>query len=486
MELYFTDLVLLIGTNPLPNYIALKYFIKENKCLKKIWMICSEKNQNINQTSTEKYALNLKELVLEEMNFINSSQDTSFGSILNVPKIEFPEIIYIKDIGDKKTIERQLEKIAENQKNSKLHLFFTGGSKAMSVYSYYYLKEKFKYKFSASYLSARNSEIIFDDENDVKINVTDKIKINFDDLIKLHGFKEKDSLKNNYSNDNFKEVVKQFGKLIENDELDDFYSKIGGYCRNIFKPDGKFKLIKNILKNIEKDDSDILKAAKIQECSEEVKSSAEIKFKSDEEKNKYINKVNILKNLLIYTPNKAFMQLINSFPEENRIYSYDSSGKPEFKTKIKYENYKDAAEFMDGFWFEQYLGKIIKENFKNNFDEILFNKKIYKNSDNSSNNFELDIVLIKGYQLIGVSCTIADKKELCKTKGFEIILRTRQVGGSEAKGILITGADEENVDKIQSELILETGTVKKNILVIGKDDWKENSIKENIQEFIMN
>jgi len=495
MVLDFTNLILLIGTNPLPNYIASKYFIEENKYLEKIWMICSEENQNINQTSTKKYALNLKELILKENASCGLMSDTlTDNTPANISKIECPEIIYIKNIGDRKTIEQQLEKIVENETNKKLHLFFTGGSKAMSVYSYYYLKEKFKNNFSASYLSARDFKIIFDNEENIGENRINKIKINFDDLIKLHGFNEKNTDKKNDDNSGFEEVIKKFCELIENDELNEYYCNTGGYSRDVFKPNIDNKIIKKIFNNIEKDDSDLLKIAKSdrssEEIKEEIKNLADIKFKTDEEKNKYIDKFNtnvsILKKFLNFTPNKVFMKLIKSLPKENIIYCNNINDKSEFQTKIGYENYKKTVNFLDGFWLEQYVGKIIKENFKNNYDEILFNKEIYKNSDNIANNFELDVVLIKGCQLTGISCTTAKKKELCKTKGFEIILRTRQIGGSEAKAILITGADEENVNKIQSELILETGTVKKNILVIGKDDWKENKIKEKIQEFIIN
>jgi hypothetical protein len=203
MKLDFTDLALLIGTNPLPNYIASKYFIEENKYLKKIWLICSEENLNINQNSTGKYAANLKELLLKE--------EASSDCINGTQKIEFPEIIYIEDIGSKKIIEKQLEKIVKDSKNRKLHLFFTGGSKAMSAYSYFYLKEKFTNKFSASYLSARDFKIMFDDEENITENIANKIKINFNDLIKLHGFEKREIKKKMIFLLNLKNLLKKLG-----------------------------------------------------------------------------------------------------------------------------------------------------------------------------------------------------------------------------------------------------------------------------------
>jgi hypothetical protein len=240
--------------------------------------------------------------------------------------------------------------------------------------------------------------------------------------------------------------------------------------------------MEKIFSNIIKEDSDILKAAASDKCLEE----EENKIKTDEDKLTFNKKVNIFKKILNYNPNETFMEVIDSFPEDYKIYRYDNSNKPNFQTKIGYKKYKKAVDFLDGLWLEQYVGKIIKKYFENDFDEILFNQKPYKNSDDPNNNFELDVVLIKGCQLIGISCTTAERKDLCKIKGFEIILRTRQIGGTETKAILITGANEEIVKKLQAELILETGTVKKNIIVIGKNDWEENKLKEKIKEFILN
>ncbi len=38
----FTDLVLIMGSKSLPNYVALTYFLQKNKQLKRIWIFCSD------------------------------------------------------------------------------------------------------------------------------------------------------------------------------------------------------------------------------------------------------------------------------------------------------------------------------------------------------------------------------------------------------------------------------------------------------------
>lgn len=41
----FEHLILLIGTNPLPNYVVAEYFLKNNPDLKTVWLVYSEANR---------------------------------------------------------------------------------------------------------------------------------------------------------------------------------------------------------------------------------------------------------------------------------------------------------------------------------------------------------------------------------------------------------------------------------------------------------
>ena len=443
MLLNFSDLILLIGTNPLPNYVATKYFIKENSNLKRIWMICSEERQQENQKSTKEYAEALKKILKDN-------------------KLEFPNLFFVSDIGSKTSVEEALDILIEQIGNCNVHLSFTGGTKAMSTYSYSYLKSEIK-DFSASYLSARSFKIKFDDGT-VSENLKDIIKILFDDLLKLHLFENKEEKNDVY--ENFNNVTNKFQELIEHNKIDNFYSREGGFCRDIFKID-KDKDLTKIFKNM----SEFAEAASNESVLEE--SLGKI---SNENKKR---RAKILKNILNYEPNVEFKSIIDAFPKEYRIYK---NGK--FNEKIAKDNYKKAVKFMDGFWLERYVGKLIENNLEDKFDEILFNQKPCK-TDDEANNFELDIVLMKGYQLIGVSCTTSKIKSICKEKGFEIILRTRQIGGEEAKAVLITRADENKVNSLQSELVLNTGTTQKNILVLGESDWKKQELIKKIEGFCL-
>jgi hypothetical protein len=99
--------------------------------------------------------------------------------------------------------------------------------------------------------------------------------------------------------------------------------------------------------------------------------------------------------------------------------------------------------------------------------------------------FELDIIILNGYHLTGISCTVSSDKQSCKSRGFEIILRTRQIGGDEARAILITRSNRNQTKILQNELAYETGGNLQNILVLGIDDLRQEEIYlRKIEKFV--
>ena len=92
-------------------------------------------------------------------------------------------------------------------------------------------------------------------------------------------------------------------------------------------------------------------------------------------------------------------------------------------------------------------------------------------SDASVKPFELDVVAVLGYQIVVVSCTLASKHALVKQKGMEAILRMRQLGGIEARAIVLCGASQEAQQLIQAELKEETGHSSLSLEIWGKDTW---------------
>ena len=87
--------------------------------------------------------------------------------------------------------------------------------------------------------------------------------------------------------------------------------------------------------------------------------------------------------------------------------------------------------------------------------------------------FELDVVAVLGYQILVVSCTANADPDLIKRKGMEAILRARQLGGDEARAIVLCSAHPHDAQLIEDELKDEMGSGSEPLQVWGrrKDRW---------------
>lgn len=416
----FTDLVLLIGTNPLPNFVVAKYFLENNRNLKHIWLIHSEKNQN--QAGTDVQA-NCLEKVLHEQ--YKSKKEKLFP----LKKRALSNVSNAKLIFD----DVNTKFISQLSRENTVHLNYTGGTKAMGIHVYRAIEQENKKSLgkSYSYLDGRNFQIVNDANKIITDNLRDKISIDFKTLIELHGFFR---CNNEKSDVDFTGTIEAFKNLINEGKLDQYYSEKGGYNRILFE---------------NKD--------KPGELAKEVK-----KLKIEE--------------LNAFTPNDVFASIIDSMPEGYRLFQNKKFVAPATNNPCK-----NAIKFLDGGWFEEYVFTIFKDALNSSYT-IDKNWEIKKEGWNTY--FELDVIILKGYQLIGVSCTTSNNKSECKNKGFEIIHRTSQIGGDEAKAILVTSMCSEQKKTLEEELKVETGSTSANILVLGKDDWREDIFKEEINIFL--
>jgi hypothetical protein len=415
----FNKLILLVGTNPLPNFVVAEYFLRNNHSLNEIIFLYSEENQY--QRGTREYAENLQKLLQGRHKNIN----LNFRSI------------HLSDISSAKEIERNLEeRLTSHLENShSIHLNYTGGTKVMATHIYRWIEnyaKRNKITASFSYLDARKFQIVDDAQERITDDLRKEIGLNLEELIKLHGFERK----NEPSDDDlnlFNNAIEKFKELIDNGSIGTYLKNYSEYRQKIFT-DEKGNLIRK---------------------TKELKSRI---------------KENIAQGVLL--------DVIKSMPDEYKLFNDDGSFK-ELKTNKHTEK---AIEFLDGKWLELYVYKVLTEKISDKNIALYNNWEIKKPEWQSPNQkFELDIILIKGYQLIGISCTTSDRKFLCKSKGFEIFTRTRQIGGEEARAVLITMLPDPK--DLQGELEVDTGG-KENILVLGANDLKEDVLVGTICEFI--
>ncbi|MGV8122534.1 MAG: hypothetical protein AB2L14_22480 [Candidatus Xenobiia bacterium LiM19] len=415
MKADFTDLVLLVGTNPLPNYVVAKYFLKHNSYLKKIWLVHSEKNENISQEGTQEYAENLKNLLIKDHNTI-----TFFFTAL-------------KDVSSSAEIRNSLRDKLSISSESVVHLNYTGGTKAMGIHVYRYIESLNTSKpTSYSYLDGRYFRLIQDGVGQINdCDLREEIHLFLEDMIKLHGFKkhvETDELA-------CTDAVDEFSKLIKHDRLQEFYDRQNGFVRTKFENKAKPGTLAD--------------------------KQSQLDEKSFEQ----------------FAPNDALYSIVSHMPHNLQII--DNNRK--INTELKSKDFAKGLKFIDGLWLESYVYKVLSHGLNDPSIEINKNWRVKK--EIWSSDCELDLLLMRGYQFIGISCTTSDITGLCKSKGFEILHRSRQMGGEEAKAILITRLKEENRHKLKEELKLDTGGLS-SLMVLGADSLKEEILINRINDFI--
>jgi len=449
-----TDLVLLVGTNPLPNYVSAKFLLQKEEKLQRIWLVHSEKNKN--QEATEDYALRLQNIIQKEL---PPSRNIEFVK----------NNLAINDVGNAQSIEKTIKNniLSKISLNHHIHLNYTGGTKAMGTHSYRTIENFCKEKdrdCSFSYLDARSFKIVFDNNDNSSDDLRTLIFPEFEDLITLHGFHRI----NKDSESKFGALLNQFEELIKSKKIRDFYNSspnINGYNRDLFlnKKGELANKLDTTLKSQNNGSSD---------------------EKAPSESNSKISLEN-LENLKKSTVNETVQSVFNLFPPEKQIYKNG-----EFNHNLNGTiNIEEELKFIDGKWFEEYIFNQLKNKLEIHNIKILKNWVIKKENKNSYKDFELDILLLRGYQLIGISCTTSPKSYICKSKGFEIIHRVKQIGGSESKAILITFMNSDdynqnnNVSRLENELILDTGS-SKNIKVFGLPDILSGELCQKIINFL--
>jgi hypothetical protein len=441
----FTDLVLLIGTNPLPNYVVAKYFLTNNEQLEQIWLVCSEKHSK--QSGTEDIAGNIKEVIRKEFNFYT-----------------FKEVL-LKDVGSASAIRQDLSiNFIERASNSStFHLNYTGGTKSMAVQAYKFF-ETYGERCSFSYLDGRDFKLKGDDDlNDITRDLRHELGLTFDKLINLHGYEKNDQ----QNNPAYVEAAKKFEEFIEKGVLKKYLKWKDENIRKIYyDKKGFIEKTKQFLKHNKLCDSQEINRFK-EEFNEK-------------------------------TPDLVF-ELLKTIPKEQSIL--DNNGdlwvpdnsvtNREFSSRIK----PTVSGFLDGKWLENYVYDVILREISR--DQML--KGLYENGKiviednwkikkkNGRKNFELDIIVLNGYQVCVISCTTQSSDSECKNKGFEVIHRARQIGGEEARAILVTCLEDNNsrsVEDFYEDLKDVSGSKTHEFLILGLQELKPGNLWGKIRKHI--
>lgn len=435
-------LVLLIGTNPLPNYVVAKHLLSKNGVIDTIWLVYSADREGI-QSGTKDFADNLKAVISKEHSQINFEECS------------------LSDVGNAQTIRNEIkDKLLNHLKNgSNIHLNYTGGTKVMSVHVYNSLQEAEGLGNKIfSYLDARNFNLRYD-SGEISDDLREEVSVSLDKLIELHGYQKKTQTES-YA---WKDSLQKLSEFINNNNLKDFLAWKNGVIRKLYYDEnGKF-------------------IESVQQARENLSKYTDL-FNNHPFKEKALS--------LLKTFRNDFSILDRS---EQSLWVPDNSVTArQYKSRVE----PSVRNFLDGKWLENHVHRVLKEKINKEFKDKVIpienNWVLIRKGDNNKD-FEIDVIIINGYQVCGISCTTDEREPLCKGKGFEVVHRVNQIGGEEAKAVLVTCLTKkykekvrgeeitiDQVKRVQDDLRYETGGGEK-LIVLGIEDLKEGDLWKNIK-----
>jgi hypothetical protein len=419
---YIVDhLFLLIGENPLPNYVAAKLLVNKDG------------NGNVylvHTTDTYETANNLK-IILEK-------EDNNFKDV---------ELISIGDYeSDAHYISTEISKKLEKLSNGIIGLNYTGGTKAMSAHSYRTLfyeeikdnkgnNKKYKQRENIifTYLDPRKLEMCIDMENRERerIKITPHtLKVDLVKLFNLHRL----------------------------------------HLTNTPEKEAKLPNLARVMANLFSDDRtrNIWFSGFYKEFCEQARKK-KYDGRGDWKGETHLLEVSVSVESL---PE----EIVTAFKQENFLIDNKLSLK-QVKNTNSFAKIKNFCEWLDGLWLEHYVLEEVK---KISFELI---KESYGMTfkiplKGTEKGFEFDIAFTRGYQLFAISCSTTSKRDLCKQKLFEAYLRARQMGGDEARVILVCCSGDPDSIKAEIGNLLD----QKKIAVFGCKHLTE--LSRNISDWI--
>lgn len=106
--------------------------------------------------------------------------------------------------------------------------------------------------------------------------------------------------------------------------------------------------------------------------------------------------------------------------------------------------------FIGGEWLEEWLGHAIKDLELTPNPEIVVGVNALRGNEKA--NLEVDIAVVRAHRSYFISCTTDTTKHICKSKLFEVAIRSRQLGGDLARAALVCLADDDTVGALRRDI----------------------------------
>lgn len=189
--------------------------------------------------------------------------------------------------------------------------------------------------------------------------------------------------------------------------------------------------------------------------------------------------------------NPELFDYLSVFPGNDRFA--DREGNWIYNNFDKNANSNLLRKFNEGGWLESYVVWVLQKHIRNH-EDISSNIELKTKNNMGSKRFEVDVLVKNGYQICGISCGTAIKYEngqeklklsnSLKNKGFEIILRSSQIGGEEARSALVTLLEHRIATNLENDLRAATGAGRDKFILLGRDDLPEEKMWKKLKKHI--
>lgn len=439
------DLILLVGTNPLPPYVVACFFLEAAAtALPTVWLLYSESGPQ--QMST-----------LPQAQQIAAGLQQRFGAEVCLHPI--------RDISAAPAIQADVAALCERLGPAEqAHFNYSGGTKAMALHSYRTLEQTLGARVSFSYLDGRRFCLVSDASGQA-LNAQDLrrcVQLNFKEWIQLNQF----ALYRPFAQAVMPELQPA---LLQLQQLLQTEGGLQAFWGTQEAADGWFYLREPLMQA----------AASVHDISRS-------KYQKLYRRGLRQQAEALARKRQGFYAGEAFEQVLAAFPPDWQAAwrALDPALLDENGLAALYH----ISRFCDGQWLEMHTFSVLQQVLAERFAAADLCMGLELRQQNWDTYFEVDIAALIGYQLLGVSCTTYNRKSACKNKGFEIIHRVRQIGGDEVreglKMLLVTCVAPVERERLQQELAVETGTRRANILVCGQADLAPARLSEQIRQFL--